>query len=72
MQHHRKGQDGAFWERLIDQSSTRLGRVCLLFFVIFFLFPFSGESGNHSRREFCKVQKDIEITGMETLLHFPI
>lgn len=35
MQHHRKGQDGAFWERLIDQSSTRLGRVCLLFFLSF-------------------------------------
>lgn len=35
MQHHRKGQDGAFWERLIDQSSTRLGRVCRLFFLSF-------------------------------------
>jgi hypothetical protein len=37
-----------------------------VFFLRFFFVSFSGESGNHSTREFCKVQKDMEITGMET------
>ena len=38
----------------------------------FFFLSFSGESGNHSTREFCKVQKAMEITGMDIYLHSPI
>lgn len=35
-------------------------------FFSFFFVSFSGESGNHSTREFGKVQKAMEITGMDT------